>query len=55
MLSSLKQSQEPAYLVAEARKYLKGLKGNLMQLKKQRATREYAMKEAEVAEAFIAQ
>lgn len=35
MLESLKHSNEPEHLVKEARRYLKGLKGNLVQLKKQ--------------------
>ncbi|GAB7358674.1 hypothetical protein MBLNU230_g3903t1 [Neophaeotheca triangularis] len=55
MLSALKQSQEPAHLVNEARKYLKGLKGNLVQLKKQKAAKEHAIKEAEAANANVNQ
>lgn len=34
MLEALKHSTEPEHLIAEAQRYLKGLKGNLVQLKK---------------------
>lgn len=40
MLESLKGSNEPEHLVAEARKYLRGLKGSLVQMKKQKVLRE---------------
>lgn len=35
MLEALRYSTEPEHLVNEARRYLRGLKGNLVQLKKQ--------------------
>ncbi|KAF2231693.1 hypothetical protein EV356DRAFT_281425 [Viridothelium virens] len=42
MLAALKQSPEPKELVAEARKYLSGVKGTLVQKKKEkRAKKEY--------------
>ncbi|WPH01485.1 SNF2 family DNA-dependent chromodomain-containing ATPase [Acrodontium crateriforme] len=44
MLEALKHSKEPEHLVAEARRYLRGLKGNLVQMKKQKALRESAMR-----------
>ena len=47
MLESLKYSTEPEHLVKEARKYLKGLKGNLVQSKKQQEARKHAAREAE--------
>ena len=40
MLEALKHSNEPEHLVREATRYLKGLKGNLVQLKKQKAAKE---------------
>ncbi|KXT16455.1 hypothetical protein AC579_1772 [Pseudocercospora musae] len=36
MIEALKYSNEPEHLVNEARRYLRGLKGNLVQLKKQK-------------------
>lgn len=36
MLEALKYSNEPEHLINEARRYLRGLKGNLVQLKKQK-------------------
>lgn len=39
MLEALKYSTEQEHVVAEARRYLKGLKGNLVQLKKQKELR----------------
>lgn len=35
MLEALRYSTEPDHLVNEAKRYLRGLKGNLVQLKKQ--------------------
>lgn len=46
MLEALKYSNEPEHLVNEARRYLRGLKGNLVQLKKQRELKELAAREA---------
>lgn len=42
MIEALKYSNEPEHLVNEARRYLRGLKGNLVQLKKQRELKEQA-------------
>ena len=36
MLEALKHSTEPEHLVKEASRYLKGLKGSLVQMKKQK-------------------
>ena len=47
MLESLKESNEPGYLVKEARRYLKGLKGNLVQLKKHQEAKKHAAREAQ--------
>ena len=47
MLEALKYSTEQDHVVAEAKRYLKGLKGNLVQLKKQK--QEKAMQEREKA------
>lgn len=52
MLDALKSSNEPEHLVAEAKKYLRGLKGNLVQDKKQRALKMQALREAQVAQQF---
>jgi hypothetical protein len=52
MLDALKSSNEPEHLVLAATRYLKGLKGNLVQLKKQKATKEHAAKEEAAAAAF---
>lgn len=52
MLDALKYSNEPEHLVTEARRYLRGLKGNLVQLKKKKEEKEHAMREAEAAAAF---
>ena len=46
MLEALKYSNEPQHLVAEAKKYLKGLKGNLVQSKKQKEAKSHASREA---------
>ncbi|RMZ10265.1 hypothetical protein D0864_01319 [Hortaea werneckii] len=52
MLESLKHSNEPEHLVAEAKRYLRALKGNLVQLKKKKEEKERAMREAEAQAAF---
>ena len=52
MLEALKSSNEPEHLVQAATRYLKGLKGNLVQLKKQKAVKEHAAKEEAAAVAF---
>jgi len=52
MLDALKSSNEPEHLVQAATRYLKGLKGNLVQLKKQKAAKEHATKEEAAAAAF---
>lgn len=52
MLEALKYSNEPEHLVNEARRYLRGLKGNLVQMKKQKELKELAAREAYAAEAF---
>jgi len=52
MLDALKSSNEPEHLVQAATRYLKGLKGNLVQLKKQKAAKEHAAKEEAAAAAF---
>jgi hypothetical protein len=52
MLDALKSSNEPDHLVQAATRYLKGLKGNLVQLKKQKAAKEHAAKEEAAAAAF---
>lgn len=52
MLDALKTSSEPDHLVQAATRYLKGLKGNLVQLKKQKAIKELAAKEEATAAAF---
>jgi hypothetical protein len=52
MLDALKQSNEPEHLVLAASRYLKGLKGNLVQIKKQKAIKEHAAKEEAAAAAF---
>ena len=46
MLESLKYSNEPEHLVAEAKRYLRGLKGNLVQMKKQKEAKVHAAREA---------
>lgn len=52
MLEALRYSNEPEHLVAEAKRYLRGLKGNLVQLKKKKEEKEHAAREAEAAAAF---
>lgn len=52
MLEALKYSNEPEHLVNEARRYLRGLKGNLVQMKKQKELKELAARGAYAAEAF---
>lgn len=53
MLEALKNSNEPEHLVAEARRYLRGLKGNLVQLKKQKELKADAAREAEVQARYM--
>lgn len=52
MLDALKASNEPEHLVQAATRYLKGLKGNLVQMKKQKAAKEHAAREEAAAAAF---
>ena len=52
MIEALKHSNEPEHLVAEARKYLRGLKGNLVQLKKHQEAKKHAVREAQNELAF---
>ncbi|KAM0715106.1 hypothetical protein Q7P37_009571 [Cladosporium fusiforme] len=52
MLEALKSSNEPEHLVREATRYLKGLKGNLVQIKKQKMAKEHAAREEAAAAAF---
>ena len=52
MMEALKSSNEPEHLINAARRYLKGLKGNLVQIKKQKETKEQAAREAEAMAAF---
>jgi hypothetical protein len=49
MLDALKYSNEPEHLVKEANRYLRGLKGSLVQLKKQKEAKELAAREAAYA------
>lgn len=52
MLESLKYSNEPEHLVKEARRYLKGLKGNLVQLKRQQEAKKHKEREEKNEIAF---
>lgn len=52
MLEALKTSNEPEHLVHEATRYLKGLKGSLVQIKKQKMAKEHAAREEAAAAAF---
>ncbi|KAK4503948.1 hypothetical protein PRZ48_004863 [Zasmidium cellare] len=52
MLEALKYSNEPEHLVKEANRYLRGLKGSLVQLKKQKEAKETAAREAAYASHF---
>ena len=52
MIDALKDSNEPEHLIAEARRYLRGLKGNLVQLKKQKEAKSYAMQEAQIQQQY---
>ncbi|TKA71091.1 hypothetical protein B0A55_08337 [Friedmanniomyces simplex] len=54
MLEALRHSNEPEHLVNEAKRYLRGLKGNLVHMKKQKEAKEHAAREAEAAAAFQA-
>ena len=52
MLEALRNSNEPEHLVTEARRYLRGLKGNLVQLKKQKEAKFHAAREAQLQEQY---
>jgi len=52
MLKALKDSNEPEHLVAEARRYLRGLKGSLVQIKKQKEARQTAARGTEATMAY---
>ena len=52
MLEALRNSNEPEHLVNEARRYLRGLKGNLVQLKKQKEAKIHAAREKQREEQF---
>lgn len=58
MMEALKHSNEPEHLVKEATRYLKGLKGSLVQMKKQKAASMHEQRErmaqAEAERAFLA-
>ena len=51
MLEALRTSTEPEHLVKEASRYLKGLKGNLVQLKKRKAEAQFERREGVAAAA----
>lgn len=51
MLEALKHSNEPPHLISEAKRYLSGLKGNLVQSKKQKKVKVQAPRTAVTAEA----
>lgn len=53
MLEALKHSTEAEHIVAEARRYLRGLKGNLVQLKKQKEAKSHAAREAQLHEQYM--
>nr|POF01114.1 hypothetical protein CFP56_21062 [Quercus suber] len=46
MLEALKSSTEPPHVIAEAKRYLRGLKGNLVAMKRQRDAKEHASRVA---------
>ena len=52
MLEALKHSTEPEHIIAEAKRYLRGLKGNLVQLKKQKEAKTHAAREAQLQEHY---
>ncbi len=54
MLEALRHSNEPEHLVNEAKRYLRGLKGHLVQMKRQKEAKEHAAREAEAASVFQA-
>ena len=54
MLEALRYSNEAEHLVNEAKRYLRGLKGNLVQLKKQKEAKEHAAREAAKQAQFLA-
>ncbi|KAK4556641.1 hypothetical protein LTR86_006212 [Recurvomyces mirabilis] len=49
MLETLRYSKEPQHLVEAAKRYLKGLKGHLVQIKRQKEAKEHAARESEAA------
>ncbi|KAK5164949.1 uncharacterized protein LTR77_009614 [Saxophila tyrrhenica] len=48
MLEALKHSNEPEHIIYAAKKYLKGLKGSLVQIKKQKEARSFAAREVQM-------
>ncbi|KAK0361825.1 hypothetical protein LTR94_021802 [Friedmanniomyces endolithicus] len=54
MLEALRHSNEPEHLVNEAKRYLRGLKGHLVQMKRQKEAKEHAAREEEAASVFQA-
>lgn len=50
MLEALKYSNEPEHLVNEARRYLRGLKGSLVQLKKRKEEQQHQREAAFAAQ-----
>lgn len=52
MLEALKQSNEAEHLVRDATKYLKGVKGNLVQMKRIKVQKEAAARQQEAAAAL---
>jgi hypothetical protein len=52
MLEALKASNEPEHLVQAATRYLKGLKGNLVQIKKQKQLKAHAARESAATSNF---
>lgn len=52
MLDALAGSNEPEHLVKEAKRYLKGLKGNLVFMKKKKQDEERARKEAQYEQEY---
>jgi hypothetical protein len=52
MLEALKYSTEPEHLVKEAKRYLTGVKGNLVQIKKQAETKRMEQEAQQAAMAY---
>lgn len=52
MLEALKNSTEPEHLVNEARRYLRSLKGNLVQTKKQKELKLQNARESQLQEQY---